>query len=151
MRSVHHRRMSEYSKHEARIRLDEYMETYGSTNRIFGFDRIKMPFTAEHFYVAVIHDNQPCCKIDCGSKEPVLDSPAVSILFSSGSMLNLYISKYIPAASLVDATPAHMVPTLTQSIDFIQEVGYIPWFVRTGPHPTQKLLCTANRPVLQVQ
>src|SRR5271155_5214583 len=35
MRSVHHRRMSEYSKHEARIRLDEYMETYGSTNRIF--------------------------------------------------------------------------------------------------------------------
>src|SRR5271170_4963744 len=49
--SLHHmftfliRRMSEYSKHEARIRLDEYMETYGSTNRIFGFDRIKMPFT----------------------------------------------------------------------------------------------------------
>src|SRR5208282_3064132 len=35
MRPVHHRRMSEYSKHEARIRLDEYMETYGSTNRIF--------------------------------------------------------------------------------------------------------------------
>src|SRR5271170_331412 len=39
--SLHHlftfliRRMSEYSKHEARIRLDEYMETYGSTNRIF--------------------------------------------------------------------------------------------------------------------
>src|SRR5271170_451760 len=32
------RRMSEYSKHEARIRLDEYMETYGSTNRIFGVE-----------------------------------------------------------------------------------------------------------------
>src|SRR5271169_2024529 len=49
--SLHHlftfliRRMSEYSKHETRIRLDEYMETYDSTNRIFGFDRIKMLFT----------------------------------------------------------------------------------------------------------
>src|SRR5271156_4015416 len=39
--SLHHlftfliRRISKYSKHEVRIRLDEYMEMYGSTNRIF--------------------------------------------------------------------------------------------------------------------
>src|SRR5271170_3556752 len=79
------RRMSEYSKDEARIRFDEPMEMYGSTIRIFGVEysniRIRPNKNAVH-----------CFKFAIGWKR-TLTSWKTSTVPASNSILCLQIHR----------------------------------------------------------